>query len=90
MLLLPGLSNCEGSHILTPRGMPSLLQPAGPADTMQRLALMMAVMMLVMPQVYSCHASTGSGMSWNEKVSEAWVCPPVGLSDKIGITAVGD
>ncbi len=44
-----------------PRGMPGLLQPPGPADTMQRLALMMAVMVLGMPQVHSCHASTYPG-----------------------------
>jgi hypothetical protein len=73
-----------------PRGMPGLLLPAGPADTMQRLALMMAVMVLDMPQVYSCHTSAGPRMSWDETVSEVRVCPPVPPSDKIKMTTMED
>jgi hypothetical protein len=51
----------QGQPRLEPRGMPGLLQPAEPADAMQRLALMMAVMILGVPQVYSCNARTGLG-----------------------------
>jgi hypothetical protein len=47
---------------LHPMGMPGLLQPPGPADPVQRLALMMALMVLGMPPVYSCHTTTGCGM----------------------------
>jgi hypothetical protein len=57
---------------------------------MQRLALMMAVMVLGMPQTHSCHGSVGLRMPWDETVSEAKVCQPVGLGDKVGIMAVGD
>jgi hypothetical protein len=42
---------------------------------MQRLALMMAVMMLGMPQVHSCHTSTSSEMSWGGDMSEPRICP---------------
>jgi hypothetical protein len=42
---------------LDPRGLPGLIQPAGPMDAMQRLALMMAVMILGAPQIYGCHVS---------------------------------
>jgi hypothetical protein len=56
----------------------------------QRLALMMAVMMLGMPQVYSCHTSAGARVLWDETVSEARVCPPVALGGEVGTTVVGD
>ncbi len=73
-----------------PRGMPGLLQPPGPADTMQQLALMMAVMVLGIPQAHGCHVSKGSRMPWGESGSEARVCPPVVLGNKAGVTVVGD
>jgi hypothetical protein len=73
-----------------PRGMPGLLQPPGHADTMQRLALMMAVMVLGMPQVHSCHTGRDSGMLWSGDMSEARVCPPTVLRDKTEISAMGD
>jgi hypothetical protein len=60
-----------------PRVRPGLIQPPGPADTMQLLALMMAIIVLGMPPVHSCHASTDSGMFWSSTVSEARVCPLV-------------
>jgi hypothetical protein len=47
---LPGLSSRRNHHSLM-GGMPGLLQPPGPMDPMQRLALMMAVMVLGVPQV---------------------------------------
>jgi hypothetical protein len=64
---------------LHPVGMPGLLQPPGPADPIQRLALMMALMVLGMPPVYSCHTTTGCGMPR--------ICPPVGSGREIGISA---
>jgi hypothetical protein len=42
---------------LQPMGMPGLLQPPGSADPIQRLALMMALTVLGIPPVYSCHTS---------------------------------
>jgi hypothetical protein len=53
----------RGQPFPDPGGMPGLLHPPGPVDPMQRLALMMAVMVLGIPQVHSCHISTGSEMS---------------------------
>ncbi|MFO0004676.1 MAG: hypothetical protein ACK559_26455, partial [bacterium] len=40
----------QGPPRPNPGGMPGLLQPPGPMDPMQRLALMMAMMVLGMPQ----------------------------------------
>jgi hypothetical protein len=60
-----------------PRGIPGLLQPPGPVDPMQRLALMMAVMVPGMPQVHSSHANTGFEMSWGGDMSEPRICPPI-------------
>jgi hypothetical protein len=37
------------------RGMKGLLQPAVQAEGMQRLAVMLALMVMVSPQVYGCH-----------------------------------
>ncbi len=57
---------------------------------MQRLALIMAVMVLGMPQVHSCHTSTSSEMSWGKDMSEPWTCPPVVTGNEKGISAVGE
>jgi hypothetical protein len=57
---------------------------------MQRLALMMAVMVLGMPQVHSCHASTGFEMSWGGDMAEPKICPPVMSRNENGISAVGE
>jgi hypothetical protein len=57
---------------------------------MQRLALMMAVMVLGMPQVHSCHTSTGLEMLWSGDVSEPRICPPVVSRNENGISAVGE
>ncbi len=57
---------------------------------MQRLALMMAVMVLGMPQIYSCHVSAGPKMPWDERELEVRVCPPVTPSGRIEMIAVED
>ncbi len=49
----------QGPMLLQPIGMTGLLQLPGPVDPVQRLVLMMALMVLGMPPVYSCHATTG-------------------------------
>jgi hypothetical protein len=72
---------------LHPMGMPSLLQPPGPADPVQRLALMMALMVLGMPPVYSCHTTTGCGMPLDAGTSELRICPVFGSREEIGISA---
>ncbi len=57
---------------------------------MQRLALMMAVMVLGMPQVHRCHISTIPEMSWGRDMSEPRICPPVVTGSAKGISAVGE
>jgi hypothetical protein len=57
-------------------------------DPMQRLALIMAVMVLGMPQVYSCNIATGREVSWGMSMSESRICPPVGTGGDNGISAV--
>ena len=84
---LPGLSSRRNHHSLM-GGMLGLLQPPGPKDPMQRLALMMAVMVLGMPQVYSCNIATGHEVSWGMSMSEPRICPPVGTGGENGISAV--
>jgi hypothetical protein len=71
-----------------PFGMPGLSQPPGPADPVQRLALMMALMVLGMPPVYSCHIPTGCGSPLGTDTSEPKVCPPIGSETGIGISAM--
>ncbi len=77
----------QGPMFLHPMGMPGLLQPPGPADLVQRLALMMALMVLGMPPVYSCHTTTGCGMPLDAGMLEPRICPPVGSRREIGISA---
>ncbi len=69
-------------------GTPGLLQPPGPIDPVQRLALMMAIMVLGMPQVYSCNIATGREASWGMGTSEPRICPPVGSGREIEISVV--
>ena len=69
-------------------GVPGLFQPPGHADPVQRLALMMALMVLGMPPVYSCHVPTGCGMPLGLDVSEPRICPPIGSETRIGIPAL--
>ncbi len=57
---------------------------------MQRLALMMAVMVLGMPQVHSCHTSTGFEMSWGGDMSEPRNCSPIMTGNERGISAAGE
>jgi hypothetical protein len=57
---------------------------------MQRLALMMAVMVLGMPQVHSCHASASTEMLWSGEMSEARICPPTMFRDEMGFSTVGE
>jgi hypothetical protein len=71
-----------------PMGMPGLLQPPGPADPVQRLALMMALMVLGMPPVYNCHIPTGCGLPLGTVMSDLKVCPPIGSGAGAGISAV--
>jgi hypothetical protein len=78
----------QGPPLLLPMGMPGLLQPPGPVDPVQRLALMMALMVLGMPQVYSCHTNTGCGMPLDAGISEPRVCPPFGSGRVIGVPRV--
>jgi hypothetical protein len=49
---------------------------------------MMAVMVLGMPQVYSCNIAAGREMSWSTGMSESGICPPVGTERENGISAV--
>jgi hypothetical protein len=78
----------QGLPLLNPVGMPGLLLPPGPIDPMQRLALMMTVMVLGMPQVYSCNITSGREASWGMGMSEPRICPSVGSGREIGISAV--
>ncbi len=71
-----------------PFGMPGLLQPPGPADPVQRLALMMALMVLGMLPVYSCHVPTRCGLPLGADMSEPRVCPPIKSETGIGISAM--
>jgi hypothetical protein len=48
---------------------------------------MMALMVLGMPPVYSCHVPTGCGLL-DADMSEPRVCPPVGLGIEVGISAM--
>jgi hypothetical protein len=75
----------QGPPFLHPMGMPGLLQPPGPADPIQRLALMV----LGMPQVYSCHVATGCGALLGAGISELAeprICLPVESGRGIGIS----
>ncbi len=78
----------QGPPTLGPMGMPGLLQPPGPVDPIQRLALMMAIMVLGMPQVYSCNIATSCGVSLDASTTEPRVCPPVESRVEIGISAM--
>jgi hypothetical protein len=49
---------------------------------------MMAVMVLVMPQVHSCHTITGHEMSWGRSMSEPRICPLFANGMEGGISAV--
>jgi hypothetical protein len=78
----------QGPPLPNPGGMPGLLQPPGPMDPMQRLALMMAMMVLGMPQVHSCHATTGHEMSWGGSGLEPRICPLIATGRENGISIV--
>jgi hypothetical protein len=69
-------------------GMPGLLQLPGPVDPIQRLALMMAIMVLGMPQVYSCNIATGCGAPLGAGISDPGICPSVWSGGEIGISAM--
>jgi hypothetical protein len=51
---------------------------------------MMAVIVLGMPQVHSCHASTGSEVLWGGGMSEPRICPPITTWNESGISAAGE
>ncbi len=78
----------QGPAYPQPVGMPGLFQPPGHADPVQRLALMMALMVLGMPPVYSCHVPTGCGVPLGADMSEPRVCPPIESETGIGISAL--
>jgi hypothetical protein len=80
----------RGQPFPDPRRIPGLLQPPGPTDPMQRLALMMAVMVLGMPQVHSCHASASPEVLWGGGMSEARICPPVMFRDETRASTAGE
>ncbi len=48
--------------------------------------LMMALMVLGMPQVYSCNIATGCGAPLGAGIPEPKTCPPVGSGEKIVIS----
>jgi hypothetical protein len=48
---------------------------------------MMALMVLGMPQVYSCHVPTGCGALLDAGISGPRTCPPIGSGREIGISA---
>ncbi len=62
----------------------------GQADPVQRLALMMAVMELGMPQVYSCHTSAGLEMPGGGDVTESRTCPLIMTEREGRNSAVGE
>jgi hypothetical protein len=66
------------------------LQPAGPVDPVQKLALMMAVMMLGMPPVHGYHIGTGSGAWGDESRVELRIHPPILTGESRGILVMGE
>jgi hypothetical protein len=76
----------QGSAFPQPFGMPGWFQPPGQADPVQRLALMMALMVLGMPPVHGCYAPTRCGVSSSADMSEPRICPPVESETRIGLT----
>ena len=75
----------QGPVFPQPIGMPGWFQPPGQADLVQRLALMMALMVLGMPPVHSCYAPTRYGVSSSVDTSEPRICPPIESETRIGI-----
>ncbi len=73
----------RGRLRLDPRGLPGLIQPAGLMDAMQRLTLMMAVMILGAPQIYSCHVGGDLRMSGISSLSDTKICPMKTLDEEI-------
>jgi hypothetical protein len=51
---------------------------------------MMAVMVLGMPQVHSCHVGADPRMLWDGAVPEARVCPPTRPENGTGKSAMGE
>ncbi len=85
---MPGLSSCKGSRVLIPGECPAC-SSCRDQHTMQWLALMMAVMVLGLPQVHSCHASMGSRTLWDGAGPEARVCLLIMPRVRIEVSAVG-
>jgi len=78
----------QGPIFPQPIGMPGWFQPPGQADPVQRLALMMALMVLGMPPVYSCGVPTGCGALLGVDTSEPRICPLIGSETRIGLPAL--
>jgi hypothetical protein len=73
-----------------PGGIPGPLQPAGPVDPVERLALMMAVMMLGMPPVHGYHASM-EPRAWGDGGSmELRIHPPILTGESRGALVTGE
>jgi hypothetical protein len=77
---------CRGQHSPSLLGYPGCSSHR--ADPVQRLALMMALMVLGMSPVYSCHVPTGCGMLLGVDTSEPRICPPIGTETRIRIPAL--
>jgi hypothetical protein len=80
----------RGQPCLDPRGLPGLIQPAGLMDAMQRLALMMAVMILGAPQVYSCNIGAGLRTQGITSLSDVEICPMVVPSEEVKTGSRGE
>jgi hypothetical protein len=52
-------------------------------DAMQRLALMMAVMILGAPQVYSCNIGKSLRTPWTTPLSDMEICPVVTFGEDL-------
>ncbi len=48
---------------------------------------MMAVMVLGMPQVHSCHTGTSPETPWGGEMSDPGICPPVMSRSEMRISA---
>ncbi len=70
-----------------PGRLPGPLQLMGPGDPMQRLALMMAVMMLGMPPVSSYHTDTGPGEQGARGQTVPMICPSAWFENSRGTLA---
>jgi hypothetical protein len=76
--------------LANPGGIPGLLQSPGTVDPTQRLAVMMAVMVLGMPPVHSCHTGIGSEALGGGGRMEPRTYLPILTRESKGIPATGE